>query len=205
MNLGNKLHNLRKAEGMSQEQLAAQMTVSRQAVSKWELGESNPDIDYIIQLSEIFQVSTDYLLKDSETVPKDQSKGMDSGIWTTIIATMSAALMGIGLFCAWGGWHENQTINDVIGGLIIQIVGLAGYFICRGIGGRLSFGTTLLTTILGGFLPISLLTNLLFCRTAAPYPLDIRSGALFVVCYGLYVLIGFLLLKRSRAKSAKPS
>ena len=66
MTFGEKLQLLRKSKGMSQEQLAAQAAVSRQAVSKWELGESNPDLENIIQLSNIFGVTTDYLLKDEK-------------------------------------------------------------------------------------------------------------------------------------------
>ncbi|MCL2618711.1 MAG: helix-turn-helix domain-containing protein [Defluviitaleaceae bacterium] len=62
MTLAEKIQGLRKQRGMSQEQLAERVTVSRQAVSKWELGESLPDIDNVVQLSRIFEVSTDYLL-----------------------------------------------------------------------------------------------------------------------------------------------
>jgi transcriptional regulator with XRE-family HTH domain len=64
MTLGEKLQQLRKSKSMSQEQLATQITVSRQAISKWELGESMPDTDNILQLSKLFGVSTDYLLND---------------------------------------------------------------------------------------------------------------------------------------------
>jgi len=64
MMLSEKIQILRKQSGMSQEQLAEKITVSRQAVSKWEQGESFPDIDNIVQLSKIFSVSTDYLLRD---------------------------------------------------------------------------------------------------------------------------------------------
>jgi len=64
MTLGEKIQILRKQHGMSQEQLSAMMAVSRQAISKWEVGESIPDVDNIVQLSDIFNVSTDYLLKN---------------------------------------------------------------------------------------------------------------------------------------------
>ena len=64
MTLGRKLLELRKAKGLSQEQLAAQMAVSRQAISKWELGEAMPDTENVIQLSRIFGVTTDFLLLD---------------------------------------------------------------------------------------------------------------------------------------------
>ena len=62
--LGEKIYKLRKEKNMSQEELAAQLTVSRQAISKWELGEAVPDTENIVQLSEFFGVTTDYLLKE---------------------------------------------------------------------------------------------------------------------------------------------
>lgn len=62
--LQDKLITLRKQKGWSQEELAMQLNVSRQSVSKWESGQSLPDIDKIIQLSTIFEVTTDFLLKD---------------------------------------------------------------------------------------------------------------------------------------------
>lgn len=64
MKLFVKIQQLRKQNGMSQEKLAQLLGVSRQSVSKWELGQSLPEIDKIIQLSNIFEVTTDYLLKD---------------------------------------------------------------------------------------------------------------------------------------------
>ncbi len=64
MILADKIIQLRKKNGWSQEELAEKVNVSRQAVSKWESGQSVPDIDKLLQLSRIFNVSTDYLLKD---------------------------------------------------------------------------------------------------------------------------------------------
>lgn len=64
MTLGEKIQVLRKQSGLSQEQLAAKILVTRQAISKWELSESLPDADNIVQLSEVFNVTTDYLLKN---------------------------------------------------------------------------------------------------------------------------------------------
>lgn len=64
MILAEKIMKLRKQNGLSQEELAVQLNVSRQSVSKWESGTSVPDLNKIIKLSEIFGVSTDYLLKD---------------------------------------------------------------------------------------------------------------------------------------------
>lgn len=64
MTLGDKIQVLRKKEGLSQEDLAEKIGVSRQAVSRWEMGQSVPEIEKLLTLSEIFKVSTDDLLKD---------------------------------------------------------------------------------------------------------------------------------------------
>lgn len=64
MILADKIIELRKKSGMSQEELAEKLGVSRQSVSKWEGAQSTPDLNRILQLSEIFGVSTDTLLKD---------------------------------------------------------------------------------------------------------------------------------------------
>ncbi len=64
MTLGDKIINERKKLGFSQEELAERLGVSRQAVSKWEINQSTPELDKIIELSRLFGVSTDYLLKE---------------------------------------------------------------------------------------------------------------------------------------------
>ena len=65
MILADKIIKLRKKNGWSQEELAEKMNVSRQAVSKWESAQSIPDLERILQLSILFGVTTDYLLKDN--------------------------------------------------------------------------------------------------------------------------------------------
>lgn len=66
MNISDKILNLRRANNLTQEQLAEQLNVSRQSVSKWESDQANPELDKLIALSTIFNVTTDYLLKPSE-------------------------------------------------------------------------------------------------------------------------------------------
>ena len=68
-----KLYSLRTQSGYSQEALAEKVNVSRQAISKWELGLTLPDTDKIVALSKVFDVSIDYLLKDEIKVNKDES------------------------------------------------------------------------------------------------------------------------------------
>lgn len=70
MILADKIMNLRKKAGWSQEELANQLHVTRQSVSKWESAQSIPDLDKIICMSRIFEVSTDYLLKEEMEEPE---------------------------------------------------------------------------------------------------------------------------------------
>lgn len=66
MSTGDKIYKLRKEKGLSQEELAEALNVSRQSISKWESGSVAPDIDKIVALSEMFNVSTDFLIKDQD-------------------------------------------------------------------------------------------------------------------------------------------
>lgn len=66
MDLSEKILQMRKAENMTQEELAEKLGVSRQSVSKWESGQAVPEIEKIVVMSGIFHVTTDYLLKPSE-------------------------------------------------------------------------------------------------------------------------------------------
>lgn len=69
MNISQKILLQRKRKGISQEDLANALNVSRQAVSKWESSQSVPDMDKIVALSNYFNITTDYLLKDEiETI-----------------------------------------------------------------------------------------------------------------------------------------
>lgn len=66
MDFSEKLLTLRKANNLTQEQLAEKLEVSRQSVSKWESGQAAPELEKITAMSAIFNVTTDYLLKSSE-------------------------------------------------------------------------------------------------------------------------------------------
>lgn len=66
MKINEKIYTLRKEHNLSQEELANELNVSRQTVSKWELGESCPDFDKIVPLCELFGISTEELLRDKK-------------------------------------------------------------------------------------------------------------------------------------------
>lgn len=74
MKLPDKIVGLRKSNGMSQEDLAEKLDVSRQAISRWESGAAMPDANNILQLSKLFGVTTDYLLNDDYQSDNDLPK-----------------------------------------------------------------------------------------------------------------------------------
>ena len=96
MTFSDKLIALRKKAGWSQEELAEQLGVTRQSVSKWEGAQSVPDIDKILQLSHLFGVTTDYLLKDEQAEPEytaeDEAsplpriKALTAAYWLVVVA-----------------------------------------------------------------------------------------------------------------------
>lgn len=88
MNLSEKIIKLRKSKGWSQEELAEKLGVSRQAVSKWESNMSTPDLDKIVLLTDLFGVTSDYLIKDNSeplTIEKEkilnQQKEVNSNVY----------------------------------------------------------------------------------------------------------------------------
>ncbi len=108
MTLGNKLSKLRKENNITQEQLAEKLGVSRQAISKWESDITFPETDKLIYLSELYDCSLDYLLKDNTEEPKPaapqpaQNKGLTINIgygFSTFERKSSKTLLGLPL------WH----------------------------------------------------------------------------------------------------
>ena len=77
MQINKRIFELRKERGWSQDQLAEKVNVSRQSISKWESAQALPEIEKVIELSKIFQVTTDYLLLDQADEKEARSK------WTT--------------------------------------------------------------------------------------------------------------------------
>lgn len=197
MNIADRIHSLRKIKGISQEELADKVGVSRQAVSKWESEQSIPDLDKVIIMSEYFGVTTDYLLKGIEPVRDSEEK---SNVLTSkILYIASTAFIVIGLLCAFGSWYEEQSAESIWGSMIIQVVGVAAYFIGRLISqAKATFIIKWLNIIIGLFMPISLLATAVFKGIVAPYPTDIFSGFAFVIIYLIVVILSFFVLKRLR-------
>ena len=109
MNISDRIQTLRKAKGMSQEQLADAVGVSRQAVSKWESEQASPDLDKVVIMSELFEVTTDYILKGIEPVEVQDHKTMADVIDQKILTedngqraktVFKYALIGLGVIFA---------------------------------------------------------------------------------------------------------
>ena len=92
MILADKITALRKKAGWSQEELAEQLGVTRQSVSKWEGAQSVPDMDKVVQMSRLFGVTTDFLLKDELSEEEPAPAGCDSPLRRVTMAEASEYL-----------------------------------------------------------------------------------------------------------------
>lgn len=150
MILADKIIRLRKKNGWSQEELARKMNVSRQAVSKWEGAQTIPDLEKILQLSELFGVTTDYLLKENiENEEFSTDTSSDTGTikitmeeantyleqrkttsWRIAIATFLCILSPIALIvlCALST-QSNPIINDTVA-VMIGLIALFAFVLC---------------------------------------------------------------------------
>ncbi len=114
MDFAEKLLSLRKANNLTQEQLAEKLDVSRQSVSKWECGQAVPELDKIVALSAIFNVTTDYMLKSSEID--------DLSVKTGILEKQQHMIMA-------QEQRNQQVFRNIMYSLAIYLVFFALYFI----------------------------------------------------------------------------
>lgn len=199
MNLADRIQNLRKSKGISQEELADTLGVSRQAVSKWESEQSIPDLDKIIIMSEYFDVTTDYILRGIEPVKSSEEKG--NVITSKILYLASTAFIIIGLLCAFASWYAEQSAEGIWGSMIIQAVGVIGYFIGKVLSkAKASVIINWLNIIFILFMPICLIVTLTINSIAAPYPTNVFSGLVFTGVYIVISLLLFFVLKKLEKK-----
>jgi len=191
MNIADRIQHLRKLKGISQEELADKIGVSRQTVSKWESEQSVPDINKVVIMSDFFEVTSDYLLKGIEETPKGSAKKRELN--ANIIFMGATAFNFIGLLVAMGLWYETQEPLALVAGLILMTVGCVNF----GIGMIYSthqieqakrkfwmFNVWILT-----FMPLSFLYNVMFTGFNAPYPVHIYTTA-FPIFLLIYLTIG---------------
>lgn len=115
MNIGERINHLRKTNNLSQEELAEKLHVSRQTVSRWENNSSQPDIDSILAISNLFMVSTDYILgKEEEIISKDNNN----------IFFISFGIIIIGMVFPLFYFFSNKNTLLLAIGIGIQIIGV---------------------------------------------------------------------------------
>ena len=130
MALHEKIYSCRRKAGLSQEELAEKIGVSRQAVSKWETGESVPELSKIVMLADIFGVTTDWLLRDEEPVA---SEGKET---TEPVRTWLDAVPGvIGRLIKAYGWLAGVYLA-VVGAGFTALGALARYMVRSMMGPR---------------------------------------------------------------------
>lgn len=127
MTLGEKISSLRKAGGLSQEDLAITLGVSRQAVSKWELGAAMPDIDKVVALADHFGVTTDWLLRDvaPQAAPASVATPSSSARAEAIAPMLLCALLGVcaaGLLLLLYGRFVSASALPALCGLLLQLL-----------------------------------------------------------------------------------
>lgn len=194
MNIAERIQRLRKARGMSQEELADHMGVSRQAVSRWESGQSTPDLDKVVLLSDFFETTTDYLLKGTEPGPQGNSpKSAMFFFAASTLFNLAALLFSVVL------WLERQEVYATGAGIILMLAGSGLFFLSlfthrpkkeRAVRLFLRVNVWILL-----FIPLSCLWNILsglaggYWGLPAPIPLPGNSILLFLLFWVIYITV----------------
>ena len=200
MNLSDRIQYLRKARGISQEGLADQLGVSRQAVSKWESEQSMPDLDKIISMSDYFEVTTDYLLKGIEpVVQKEEEQSIKHRrIASNICYQLSLGFVGLGIILSiiLADFLKISILLTPV--LIVQGVGLLVWGTGRNLSEvRPSFQVKLALILFLIFVPLGFLSNVLFpLGKIFPYPTSLAASLTFVTFYLILGVCISLFLKK---------
>lgn len=200
MNLSDRIQYLRKVRGISQEVLADQLGVSRQAVSKWESEQSMPDLDKIISMSDYFEVTTDYLLKGVEpVVQKEEEQSIKHRrIASNICYQLSLGFIGLGIILSiiLADFLKISILLTPV--LIVQGVGLLVWGTGRNLSEvRPSFQVKLALILFLLFVPLGFLSNILFpLGKIFPYPTSLAASLTFVTFYLILGVCISLFLKK---------
>ncbi|PIC68259.1 transcriptional regulator [Sporosarcina sp. P21c] len=132
MNFGEKLFKLRKEKGFSQETLAEKLNTSRQAISKWENEQGFPETEKLLMIGNIFEVSIDYLLKDSVESNEGNEEGyyvsreMAEGFLLSTQKTAKHIGLGFSLFALAFEPYLILGLNSMLGLLLIIVIATLG-------------------------------------------------------------------------------
>ena len=190
MKLADRILELRKQKGISQEALADKLGVSRQAISKWESEQSTPELDKIVLMSDFFEVSTDYLLKGIEPVSENNEKSRNIG---NALSLLSPWMAWIGFITSCAFWYEYQNAFAVMDGFIWMIGSVVVIYVSklnRIIDQKAVYRYWMISIPAISVFAFSLLYNVLSSGLLAPYPLRVAgSYALTLLVIGLLLLI----------------
>ncbi|MET0979876.1 MAG: helix-turn-helix transcriptional regulator [Candidatus Saccharimonadales bacterium] len=100
MNIGKRIHEIRQQKNITQEQLASDLAISRQAVSKWEGGKAIPDIENLMYISNLYGVSLDELIKGDDKVGQKIIADASAKKWHKLSVLFFAALL---VYIIWFG------------------------------------------------------------------------------------------------------
>lgn len=187
MNTAQRLQQLRKEKGMSQEELAERLGVSRQAVSKWESGQTAPDLERLLALGAQLDTTTDYLLTGQHPAAREQ--GPDASLFSVVGTGSTVA----GLLAAAMLWYEKQTAIATAIGLLLMVMGCVIYAIGMTVGDPASRPRAkrrfwALNLWLLPFIPLSMVYNILAGGFGtAPYPIPVYPLVGYVLFWVIYL------------------
>lgn len=207
MKLSEKIIYYRKRAGLSQEALADKLNVSRQAVSKWETGEAVPELNKVVLLSKVFQVTTDELLLDETEEEAPDPAPASAAVQSNWVESIPGVL---GRLLRRYGWLSGVYIA-VCGALFTAMGALAKSMVnsmTRGFGNVASsfYGDTeLLDSVLGGMSGSQVYINGELVNTASSFAASnpVSTMGSFIMGLGIIMMIGgaalaVILRKKSR-------
>lgn len=198
MEFNEKLQQLRKSKGLTQEELAQAIYVSRTAVSKWESGRGYPNIDSLKELAKFFSVTVDELLSPDEiiTAAEEEKKEL-IGTYTSLLCHVMDVFMALLLFIpVFGNGADKQSVSlfaltDTQPWIKIIVAVIIGLTVLNGICGLIisRFDKPLWSRhrLITG-IALSVIACLLFIITRQPY-----AG---VFCFAILMIKGWLLFRR---------
>ena len=196
MEFNEKLQELRKAKGLTQEELAKELFVSRTAISKWESGRGYPSIDSLKEISRCFSVTIDELICPDEIIIAAENEKRDLiGKYTALICGLMDMLTALLLFIpVFGNGAEAVSLFNlsnislwivIVYAAVIGITALNG--VCAVIVSRMDKPLWNKHRLVTG-VALSIIASGLFIASRQPY-----AG---IICFAILVIKGFLLIKR---------
>ncbi len=194
MNIADRIQSLRKTKGISQEELADIIGVSRQTISKWESEQSTPDMDRIIQLSDCFDVTTDFLLKGIEPIKTEAKRKLDARIFSTVATVLDF----IGIVVVIIVWINDKSSVSVMIGFIFLALGFMTHLIGQFIGINNKHANKwfwIVNIWMFVLIPLSIIFNFIqgilagFSWYVSPLPQLGNSYILYILFWVFYILI----------------